>query len=74
MFKFIKNFKQNNELIQRNNTLENENQVLKNKVVKMVADKFDETETTKKLRADNKRLRAKNKELKALLNEKGIKR
>ena len=74
MFKFIKNFQVNQELKQRVNTLENENQVLKEKVVKIVLNKFEENETTKKLRENNKRLRQKNKELKALLDEKRNKR
>lgn len=64
----------NRELQQRINTLENENQILKEKVIKIVLNKFEETDTTKKLRENNKKLRLKNKELKELLNEKGIKR
>lgn len=74
MFKFINNFKENNELRARANALELENQVLKEKVIKIVLNKFEETDTTKRLRENNKRLRLKNKELKELLNEKGIKR
>ena len=74
MFNFLKNFKRNEELKQKVNTLENENQVLKEKVIKIVLDKFEETETTKKLRENNKKLRTKNKELKEMLNEKRNKR
>jgi hypothetical protein len=74
MFKFINNFKENTELKARVNALELENQVLKEKVIKIVLNKFEETDTTKRLRENNKRLRLKNKELKELLNEKGTKR
>lgn len=74
MFKFINNFKENTELKARANALELENQVLKEKVIKIVLNKFEETDTTKRLRENNKRLRLKNKELKELLNEKGTKR
>jgi hypothetical protein len=74
MFRFINNFKENTELKSRLNALELENQVLKEKVIKIVLNKFEETDTTKRLRENNKRLRLKNKELKELLNEKGTKR
>ena len=74
MFKFIKNMERNYELEQKVNTLENENELLKNQVIKIVLDKLGETETTKRLRESNKRLRLKNKELKEILNEEGIKR
>lgn len=74
MFKFIKNFKENNELRARKNALELENQVLKEKVIKIVLSKFEEADTTKRLRESNKKLRLKNKELKELLNEKRNKR
>ena len=74
MFKFIRNFKVNKELQQRINTLENENQILKEKAIKIVIEKCGENDTTKRLRESNKKLRLKNKELKEKLNEKGIER
>ena len=74
MFKFIHALQENRELRERINTLENDIKVLNNKVIKIVLDKFEETETTKKLRKDNKNLRIKNKKLKEMLNEKRNKR
>lgn len=58
------------KLKQRINTLENDNEVLTNKVLKIILDKFGEEETTKKLRASNRKLRLQNKQLKEQLNEK----
>lgn len=71
----------NPELNRRLNTLENENDILreiiKNELYKDFIQKLDEQETIKKLRADNRRLRLKNKELQKLLtdgNNKKVKR
>ena len=74
MISVFRLIKENEQLRRKNNTLENDNLILKEKVIKIVLNKFEENETTKKLRESNKRLRIKNKELKALLNEKATKR
>ncbi len=74
MLKFVSNFKVNQELKQRVNTLENKSKSLNEEIVNKILNKFGESETVKKLREDNKRLRQKNKELKALLDEKRNKR
>lgn len=74
MFKFIENFKENKELRERVNTLENENKVLKNDIINILLNKFNENETTKRLREDSKRLRQKIKDLKELSNEERDKR
>lgn len=69
------------ELNRKVNTLENENDILreiiKNELYKDFIKKLDEQETIEKLRADNKRLRLKVKELQKLLadgNNKKVKK
>lgn len=74
MINIFKVLKENEQLTQRNNTLENENEVLNKKVIKILTDKFDETESTKRVMAQNKKLRLQIKELKRIINEKGNKK
>ena len=68
----------NYKLKERLNTLENENdtlrEIIKDEMWKAFIDKLGEPETMKRLRSENKRLREKVNELKGLLNEKRNKR
>ena len=66
--------KENRKLRERCNTLENENAVLKNKMVFEFIDKMGHPEEIKRLKEKNKKNREKIKELEAKLYEKKNKR